>query len=132
MVARNADVIKNAFKTGCKAGDGTPLYVIKAKYNSLEIPGVLNPSLAFRRSPGSFPSALISWGFKAHEVKDYEVLLNKNGGLGWKQMKNGHVPPGAIVISKEQGYSIYSVKGTVVIFWESYFFLSHYYISSKY
>ena len=85
MVARNADVIKNAFKTGCKAGDGTPLYVIKAKYNSLEIPGVLNPSLAFRRSPGSFPSALISWGFKAHEVKDYEVLLNKNGGLGHQQ-----------------------------------------------
>ena len=85
VVARNADVIKNAFKTGCKAGDGTSLYVIKAKYNSLEIPGVLNPSLAFRRSPGSFPSALISWGFKAHEVKDYEVLLNKNGGLGHQQ-----------------------------------------------
>ena len=131
MAASNGDVPKNAFNTGCKAGDGTPLYVIKAKYKSMEIPGVLNPSLAFRRFPESVPFAFVPWGFKAHEVKDYEVLLNKNGGLGWKQMKNGHVPPGAIVISKEQGYSIYSVKGTVVIFWESYF-LSHYILVQEY
>ena len=109
------DVPENAFNTGCKAGDGTPLYVIKAKYKFMEIPGVLNPSLAFRR----FPFAFVPWGFKAHEVKEYEVLLHKNG-LGWRSMKNGLVPPGAIVISQENDsairdkkHSIYSVKGLV-------------------
>ena len=116
MAARNGDVPKNAFETGCKAGDGSPMYVIKAKYKSMEMPGVLNPSLAFRRFPGSFPAAFVSWGFKAHEVKEYEVLLNKNG-LGWKPMKNGRIPPGAIVISKENGGIsgiIYSVKGIFI------------------
>ena len=110
MAASNGDVPKNAFNTGCKAGDGTPLYVIKAKYKFMEIPGVLNPSLAFRRFPESVPFAFVPWGFKAHQVKEYQVLLNKNG-LGWRSMKNGLVPPGAIVISKENDYSIYSVKG---------------------
>ena len=108
MAASNGDVPKNAFNTGCKARDGTPLYVIKAKYKFMEIPGVLNPSLAF---------AFVPWGFKAHKMKEYKVLLNKNG-LGWRSMKNGLVPPGAIVVSKENDsairdkkHSIYSVRG---------------------
>ena len=111
--APNAGVVpKNAFKTGCKARNGTPMYVIKAKYKTLEIPGVWNPGQAFGKFTGRiFPTAFVSWGSKAHAVKDFEVLLNNNESLVWKPMKKRKVPSNAIVISKENGCSIYSVKG---------------------
>ncbi len=97
--AADGEVPRGAFRAGREA-DGTPLYVIRARYAGGFCPGKVNPAHG---------TGYISYGGKEILVEDYEVFT----GTGrWVPASGGGCPPGAVRAGREaDGTPLYIARG---------------------
>ncbi|XP_053605349.1 uncharacterized protein LOC128672313 [Plodia interpunctella] len=88
-----------AVVAGYEGHDGSPLWVIRARFEGDLIPG----KLAIKHR-----SAYVPWGGKENPVQNFEVCCARPETVRWIESRDGNVPPNGIAAGNtDQGEPLY-------------------------
>ncbi|XP_013192357.1 annexin A7 [Amyelois transitella] len=88
-----------AVVAGYEGHDGSPLWVIRARFEGDLIPG----KLAIKHK-----SAYVAWGGKENPVQNIEVCCARPETVKWVESRDGHVPPNAVAAgTTDEGEPLY-------------------------
>lgn len=94
-----AQLTNRAVVAGYEGHDGSPLWVIRSRFEGDLIPG----KLAIKHR-----SAYVPWGGKENSVQNIEVCCARPERVQWVEARNGIMPPNAVVAGNtKEGEPLY-------------------------